>query len=150
MKQSEGNSITLSIICTAAFAVMLAAADICGVWIARLAVGISALMTASDIPLLLASLYTASVPAWAALAKLYGLLRCAKEGGIFTARAVSMMRSVSYCCFAVGAVCLVSCLYYPVFFIPAAAAVFMGLIVRVVKNCFESAVAMKDELDLTV
>ena len=46
--------------------------------------------------------------------------------------------------------CLVSALYYPSFLLITAAAGFMCLIVRVVKNVFQQAIAMKSELDLTI
>jgi hypothetical protein len=39
---------------------------------------------------------------------------------------------------------------YPLLLLVAIAAGFMGLIVRIVKNAFQQAIAMKDELDYTV
>ena len=47
-------------------------------------------------------------------------------------------------------VCLAAGLWYLPFFIGTMAAAFMALIVRIVKNAFEQALAMKDELDFTV
>ena len=46
--------------------------------------------------------------------------------------------------------CLVSAWYYLPWLLVAVAAGFMALIVRIVKNCFAQAAAMKDELDFTI
>ena len=61
-----------------------------------------------------------------------------------------LLRQVSWCCVGAGAVCLVSCLYYLPFIAVAIAAGFMALIVRIVRNIFQTAIGMKDELDYTV
>ena len=49
-----------------------------------------------------------------------------------------------------GLICLVSTVYYFPFAAVGIAACFMALIVRIVKNVFQQAIAMKSELDLTV
>ena len=63
---------------------------------------------------------------------------------------MALLRAVSWCCAAVAAVCLLSAGYYLPFLVAAMAAAFMALIVRIVKNVFQQAVRMKDELDYTV
>ena len=47
-------------------------------------------------------------------------------------------------------ICVVSCAYYIPFFFVAIAAGFVGLIVRVIKNVFAEAIALKDENDFTI
>ena len=54
------------------------------------------------------------------------------------------------CCAGAGLVCLGSTFWYLPFAAVAVAACFMALIVRIVKNVFQQALAMKSELDLTV
>ena len=73
-----------------------------------------------------------------------------KRGEIFTADNVRRLRIVSWCCVGAALLCLVSALYYPSFLLVTAAAGFMCLIVRVVKNVFQQAISMKSELDLTI
>ena len=60
------------------------------------------------------------------------------------------MRIASWACVGAAAVCLAGTFFYPGMFVPALAAAFMALIVRIVKNSFEAAIRMKDELDLTI
>lgn len=78
------------------------------------------------------------------------LLGNMKAERVFEEENIALLRSVSWCCAAVAAVCLLSTLYYLPFFIAAMAAGFLALIVRIVKNVFQQAVGMKDELDYTV
>ena len=72
------------------------------------------------------------------------------EGEVFIPENVSILRLLSWCCIAAGLVCLFSALYYMPFLIVSAAAAFVGLILRVVKNVFAEAVRLKDENDYTI
>lgn len=94
--------------------------------------------------------HTAAVPAAAALYGLWRLLRNISEGEVFIPENVSILRLLSWCCIAAGLVCLFSALYYMPFLIVSAAAAFVGLILRVVKNVFAEAVRLKDENDYTI
>ena len=60
------------------------------------------------------------------------------------------LRRCSWCCMAVAAICLVftAALFY--FLLVAAAAAFIGLILRVIKNVFQQALALKEENDYTI
>ena len=64
------------------------------------------------------------------------LLRNISEGEVFIPENVSILRLLSWCCIAAGLVRLFSALYYMPFLIVSAAAAFVGLILRVVKNVF--------------
>ena len=92
----------------------------------------------------------APAPAAAALYGLWRLLRNISEGEVFIPENVSILRLLSWCCIAAGLVCLFSALYYMPFLIVSAAAAFVGLILRVVKNVFAEAVRLKDENDYTI
>ena len=61
-----------------------------------------------------------------------------------------MLGIIARCCAAASLIFFISSVYYGPFLIVAAAAVFMTLIVRIVRNVFQRANAMKDELDLTI
>jgi len=88
------------------------------------------------------------------LIRLLGNIRRAE---IFTASAVSKLRGISWCCFAE---CLIlvggGIHFYRVFIMPHAflviafAAAFLGIVLRVVKNVIEEAVAIKCENDYTI
>ena len=102
---------------------------------------------------ILVTLYVALIPATAALISLLRLLSLVRRESVFTSEAVALLRMISWCCFAeipVFAVCTVFFLFFAVSLALAFAALFMGLILRVVKNVIEEAVALKNENDFTV
>ena len=87
---------------------------------------------------------------WLLLWSMWRLLGNLRRERVFVAENVRSLRRVSWCCAAAASICLLSCLYYLPFIFAAGAAAFMALIVRIVKNVFQQAIAMKSELDLTV
>ena len=150
MNWTNNKSLTLSRVFVAVFAVLLFALDIGCYWLARwFFVGIrgTSLLHAA---LLMVSVYCGSVFAWICLRQLWRLLGNIRGGAIFTKENVGCMRTISWCCVWAAAVCLVSTAYYLPFIFVAIAAGFMALIVRIVKNAFQQAIVMKDELDLTI
>ena len=157
MNWTKDKSIALSRVCVAGFALLLAAVDVF-VWLRRLRVyrselfGISPVLT--DWGIILISLF-----AWPALWALWHLLGNLKEEKVFTSENVHLLRVVSWCCVGAALVCGIAAwvgiyrvppLVSLLFLVMAAAAAFMALIVRIVKNVFQQAIAMKSELDLTV
>lgn len=147
---NKDKSISLSIFCVRLFAVIMVA-----VWFTAPAL-FGALIRArgayltGTLPYFLASCYTASVPAAVALWQLHGLLADIALGQVFTEKNVSRLRVLSWCCIGAGLICLASALYYLPFGALAVAGAFMGLILRVVKNVIEQAVALKNENDFTI
>ena len=101
-------------------------------------------------PFLYASIYSLAVPAFLALHRLYLLLDNIDKKLIFVENNVAILRSLSWYCILAGVISLVSCLYYPPFFIIGVLAAFVGLILRVVKNVFYEAVLLKNENDFTI
>ncbi len=99
---------------------------------------------------LLGCIYVGSVFGWLCLYALWQLLGAIRRGRVFVEENVRAMRTVSWCCVGASAVSLGAALSYPPMLVLCAAAGFMALIVRIVKNAFQQAIAMKDELDLTV
>lgn len=99
---------------------------------------------------LLVTLYACCVPALIALFCLNRVLSNIKKDFIFIDKNVKDLRAISWCCFAVAGILLVSGFYYLLFLIVAAAAAFFGLILRVVKNVIEQAVLLKQENELTI
>lgn len=149
MNWNEDKSIGLSQVCVCAFAVLLAVLDIFGYWLVGFFIGLRNMHWQQG-AVIYSALLLCSVFGWVVLWKLWRLLVNIKRGQVFTAENVSHMRAVSWCCASVAVVCLLASLGYLPFFIGAMAAAFMALIVRIVKNAFQQALLMKDELDLTV
>lgn len=90
------------------------------------------------------------MPAAITLWGLRRLLRNIGAGAVFIAENTSILRCISWCCIAAGLVYLASALYYMPFLVLSAAAAFVGLLLRVVKNAFAEAVCIKDENDYTI
>ena len=149
MKQTKDMSIRLTVSCIFLFAAVLLAADVSAFRWIRWYVewrGMRPAMFAR----LMAVFYAASVAGWFCLRALYRLLQGIWEGQVFCDESVANLRSISRCCAVAAAIFLAGGFFYAPLFIPAAAAAFMMLIVRIVKNIFEQAIAMKSELDLTI
>ena len=70
---------------------------------------------------------------------------------LFTTEAVSCLRTISWCCFIEAVLCLLTIRVAPLVHLGAAfVAGFLGLVLRVVKNVIEEAVALKAENDFTI
>ena len=78
------------------------------------------------------------------------LLSRIHKGEFFSEANIFSLRLISWCSFCVAIVTLLAGLFYLSFLLVAVAFAFIGLIVRVVKNVFEQALAIKEENDLTV
>ena len=99
---------------------------------------------------LIAAIYLCSIPAWVALCCLFRLLQRIRKDTVFCAENIRSMRVTAWCCMAVALLCAAAAFFHPMLLVVAAAAGLMGLIVRIVKNVFQQALEMKDELDFTV
>ncbi|MBP3685836.1 MAG: DUF2975 domain-containing protein [Clostridia bacterium] len=81
---------------------------------------------------------------------LFRLLFFVRHSEVFTAHAVSMIRGVSWCCLFLCVPFGILTVYFQLSLIVCVLSVFLGLSLRVCKNAFEEAVAIKEENDLTV
>ena len=148
MKWTNDKSIKLSIILVFAFGIILLLLDIIAVELVReltISRGMERFFT-----LFLVSIYSGSIFGWICLYDLYRLLKNIKKEEIFTLDNISLLRAISWCCGAACLLSLLSCLYYFPFFFIAICSGFMMLIVRIVKNIFQQAYQMKNDLDLTI
>jgi hypothetical protein len=151
MKWNHNRSLVLSQGFILLFALLLIVVDLTAFWLAEWFVGFSLpLEGMKDRNLLLVTIYSGSVFAWILLYSLWQLLRNMQKSIIFEAINIRHLRWASWACFAAAIICLISTLYYPPLMIIAIAAAFVGLIVRIIKNVFAEAEAMKTELDYTV
>jgi len=99
----------------------------------------------------LAFIFWACCPAgWAAIVSLLKLLHNIRKGDVFTRRNVKLLRLLSWCFVFVALVAVYATyIYYPCALI-LAAAVFLAVILRVVKNVMEQATIMREEQELTI
>lgn len=83
-------------------------------------------------------------------ALVFCLVLLVRKGEVFTERAVSLIRGISWCtmglCIPFGFLGI----YFQIAWIVGFAALFLGICLRVCKNAFEEATAIKQENDLTV
>lgn len=103
-----------------------------------------------DTVLLIICLYVCNVPGFVLLWCMDQLLRNLRQGKVFEDDNVRLLKNISICCFVVSVISLSLCSRIYSLGIVALMTAFMGLIVRIVKNVFSSAIAMRSELDLTV
>ena len=150
MNWTKDKSLALSRFCVALFSMLLAALCCGAPWVFSWLTGLRGGALAGRAWYLCASLWAVAVPAAAVLYSLHMLLRSIADGEVFTAENVAQLRRISWCCIAAGLVLLASSLYYVPFLALSAAAAFVGLILRVVKNVFAEAVRIKHENDYTI
>ena len=148
---TKDKSIALSMACVGVFAALLLALDVsAAVMPAEGHLEMFLTLIAVNRALWTVLVALCSVFAWPALWMLWRLLGNLRAAQVFVDGNVRLLRGVSWCCVGVGLSCLGCGLWYAPLLIPAAAAAFMALIVRIVKNVFQQAISMKSELDLTV
>lgn len=150
MDWNKDKSVKLSQCCVAAFMVLLAAVCVLAPWLFGLLIRLRGWEGQGRLPLFLVSTYCTAVPAAVTLWGLRLLLRNIGAGAVFIAENTAILRRISWCCLLAGLVYLASALYYMPFLILSAAAGFVGLLLRVVKNAFAEAVSLKDENDYTI
>ena len=95
--------------------------------------------------------YLLLVPVAVANGFLVKLLLLVRRHLVFTDGAVSCLRTISWCCFIEAVLCLLTTkVFVLAHFAAAFVAGFLGLVLRVVKNVIEEAVALKAENDFTI
>lgn len=99
---------------------------------------------------LIVTLYCSAVPAILLVIALDRLISNIRRGEVFTAKNVTMLRIISYCCFAASVIFVYFSFIRPFAWLIVAAAAFFGLILRVIKNVFEQAIEIKEENDFTI
>ena len=94
--------------------------------------------------------YLMLVPVTVANGFLMKLLLLVKKHLVFTDKAVSCLRTISWCCFIEAGLLCLGIVYFRLLPVLAFVAGFLGLVLRVVKNVIEEAVALKAENDFTI
>lgn len=99
---------------------------------------------------LLVTLLCCVPPGIIALVCLDVLLWNIQKNRAFIMQNVKMLRAISYCCFCVAAIFVYFSILRPFAFVIVFASGFFGIILRVVKNCFQQAIAIREENDFTI
>jgi len=145
-----GHSVTLSLVVTYIAAAGLLAAMICLPSLMRLwflSGSYPGLHPLSSLQILF---YVCCPAGWAAIISLLKLLHNICKEQVFTRQNIKLLRLLSWCfVFTALASVFATYIYYPCVLIFAAAS-FMAIILRVVKNVMEQATIMREEQELTI
>ena len=146
---TKSKSLLLSRIMTLAFFILLIVGTFLLPRLVRGYIALSGKKQDIYLPLLI-TLYASVPPAGALLICLYRLLHYIGLGEVFTEKNIFLLRVISWFCFLIAVIYGVFCFRYVLAILIGAAAAFVGIILRVVKNVFEQAVAIKAENDFTI
>lgn len=147
MKWSKDKSLMLSKICIFLFGAMYLTACCIAPWLNKI-IWYTALIGATQY--IVITIYMCAPPVFIALWCLYKLLANISAELVFIPKNVQYLRKISWCLIWAAIIFLLSMSYAWSFGILATVAVFMGIILRVVKNVFAQAVALQTENDLTI
>jgi hypothetical protein len=147
---NKDKSVILSSVCTRLVIAVVAAAAIALPFLYKGGFFLERSLPQDMAAYLLPILYAACIPAFIALILLDRLLANIRRGNVFTPANVRILRVLSWICFAAAAILFGGGFVSYVFALTGAMAAFIGLILRVVKNVFAAAVALKDENDFTI
>lgn len=96
------------------------------------------------------ALYASALPGLVCTGSLLKLLSNIKKDEIFVHMNVTLLRVLSYCCMFVGIEYIIFANKYVSMLFFAFAALFIGLILRVIKNVFDKAIELREENDYTI
>lgn len=150
---NDEKSIFLSQICTWVLTAATLILMGCGPWIVGGFLRLESMPEERFFWPVLCAGYLCGIAALVMFLTLAGILRRIRRQEVFTAKNVSALRRISWTCIGAMVICLflVFLLQKSVLLFPLVIAEgFVALIVRVVKNVFQQAVRMRQELDLTI
>ena len=150
MKWNDDKSLLLTRVCVWLSAAALVLLCVSAPWLFSWFIQKRLILPPQSRDYFLVSTYTVAVPAAVTLYMMNRLLANIRKEEVFTEKNTRYLRGMSWCCLAAGLIFLVSSFYYLPFFALCAAAVFMALILRVIKNVFAQAEEIKKENDYTI
>ncbi len=145
----KDHSIRLSVFCTRFFLALLGL----GLFLAPRITSLFVTFTGKNPQVataICAAFYLCVVPAGLLLWCLDRLLGSLSRGEVFTRENISRLRRISWCCAVIAVICLAAAWFFFPFLLVSAAAAFICLILRVIKNVFQEALALKEENDYTI
>ena len=119
-------------------------------WVYRWFVDLRGLKAQGMLAFFLATNYSVAIPVAIALYLMNRLLANISREKVFISQNTGCLRGLSWCCSAAAFIFFASGFYYPSFLALCVAALFMALVLRVVKNVFAQAAEIKRENDYTI
>lgn len=150
MKWNDDKSLLLTRVCVWLSAAALVLLCVSAPWLFSWFIQKRLILPPQSRDYFLVTTYTVAVPAAVTLYMMNRLLANIRKEEVFIEKNTRYLRGMSWCCLAAGLIFLVSSFYYLPFFALCAAAVFMALILRVIKNVFAQAEEIKKENDYTI
>lgn len=146
--QRKNRSLKLSIAFTTLFTMALAFLTISAPWSVGIICKIFRHEHLTDF--LIFMTYLAIPAGWGALILLYKILFNVRDKKVFIEDNVKYLTILSWLCFYVGVISMVATINFVAFVLVSLSALFIGLIVRVVRNIIEEAILLKEDSDLTI
>ena len=144
----KNRTLTLSLAFTTIFAIALAILTLAAPWIVEFLCGF---FHRDYLTKFLTVVTYLAVPAgWGAIIFLYKILLSVDKGNVFEEDNVKSLSILSWLCIYVGVLSGFASLRFMMFIIISISALFIGLIVRVVRNIISTAIEIKEENDMTV
>lgn len=150
MKWTSDRSVLLSEILVGIFTIAYLIVVVACPTVVREYLSISADRISVNEQFLMYSIYICAVPIGIILWKLAQLLRNISKSEVFTTKNINSLRMISWMCFAVTIISIISSFYYLLWLIIGGCMAFVGMLLRVVKNVFERAKEIKEENDYTI
>ena len=146
--QRKNRSLKLSIAFTTFFTISLAFLTVSAPWSVGIICKIFRHEHLTDF--LIFMTYLAIPAGWGALILLYKILFNVRDKKVFIDDNVKYLTTLSWLCFYVGIISIVAATNFVAFVLVSLSALFIGLIVRVVRNIIEEAISLKEDSDLTI
>lgn len=144
----KNRSLTLSIAFTTMFAIALTILTLFAPWIVEF---LCVFFHRDHLIKFLTVVTYLAVPAgWGAIILLYKILINVERENVFDESNVKYLTTLSWLCIYVGMLSAFSSLRFIMFILVSISALFIGLIVRVVRNIIEEAISLKEDSDLTI
>ncbi len=146
--QRKNRSLKLSIAFTTFFAILLAFLTASAPWSVSI---ICKIFKHEHLTNFLIFMTYLAIPAgWGAIVLLYKILFNVRNKKIFLEDNVKYLTILSWLCFYVGIISLIGAINFVAFVLVSLSALFIGLIVRVVRNIIEETISLKEDSDLTI
>ena len=149
MKEIQSKSILLTQIMLVIFAVILLLADVFMMPFARWFFG-ARIPDGAGLTVIIVVMYLCTAVGWVFIFCMWQLLANIRRGDVFVEENVKLMTLVSLLMLLAALLTVAGCFFYLPFIFVSISALFVALIVRIVKTVFQQAIAMKSELDLTI
>lgn len=148
MKNKNNKALKVSIAFTAVFALALLFLTVSAPWSVKF---LCEYFSHENITKFMIGIVYFAVPAgWGAIYILFRVLFNIDKGIVFEEINIKLLTALSWLCLYVGFLSGFATRYYIPFIIVSISALFIGLIVRVVRNIISQAIIIKDENDLTI